>query len=81
MYYKLWTYIEEIDEGENHYEDIGEPLSIGTFKKREEAEDFREDLHKTRSMQICDEHSFIDIDNEGEYGKEECRICGEIRKK
>jgi len=27
------------------------------------------------------EHSFIDNDNEGIYGKEVCRFCGEIRSK
>jgi hypothetical protein len=47
-YYKVWAYLEEIDESENHYEDIGSPLSIGEFKTPEEAETFREMLHGFR---------------------------------
>ena len=27
------------------------------------------------------EHSFVDLDNEGIYGKEVCRFCGLIRRK
>ena len=31
-------------------------------------------------MGVC-EHDWVDADNEGAYGDEECRICGKKRKK
>jgi hypothetical protein len=36
--YKLWVYVEEIDEEKDLYEDIGEPHSCGTFETLEGAE-------------------------------------------
>ena len=38
--YKCWVTIEEIDEEEGTYEDVGEPEAIGEFDTLEEAEEF-----------------------------------------
>ena len=48
--YKVWTYIEEIDEDNDHYEDVSTPLSIGEFKTKKEAEEFREKLFNNREV-------------------------------
>lgn len=42
--YNVWTYIEEIDEDKDHYEDVGEPLSIGEFDTFGEADSYREGI-------------------------------------
>lgn len=36
--YKVWAYIEEIDEEKNTYEDIGEPTCIAEEDSLEEAQ-------------------------------------------
>lgn len=46
--YKIWSYIEEIDESKDSYEDVSEPLSIGEFKTFDEAFEFREQLYLDR---------------------------------
>ena len=48
--YKIWTYIEEINEETDHYEDVSVPLSVGEFKTLKDAEDFRESLHDFRNI-------------------------------
>jgi hypothetical protein len=50
QYYKIWTYIEEISEDTDHYKDVGEPLSIGEFNTRKEAEEYRESLFMSRNI-------------------------------
>lgn len=42
--YKLWVYVEEIDEENDSYEDAGEPTSIGEFKTFKEADEYREEI-------------------------------------
>ena len=42
--YKVWTIIEEIDESIDHYEDIGEPVSVMEFNNLEDAEEFQNTL-------------------------------------
>ncbi len=37
--YKVWIHVEECDECNDHYEDIGLPECIGTFDLYEDAED------------------------------------------
>lgn len=54
--YKIWTYIEEIDENNDYYEDVSTPVSIGTFKTKEEAEEYREHLHGIRNEVEETEH-------------------------
>jgi len=44
-YYKIWTYIEEIDEDEHHYEDIDLPKGVyETFDTIEEARAYQETI-------------------------------------
>ena len=42
--YKVWTIIEETDESIDHYEDIGEPMSVVEFNTLEDAEKFQKTL-------------------------------------
>ena len=37
--YKVWVHIEEIDEEEDHYEDVCEPQCLGTYETFDEAVD------------------------------------------
>lgn len=50
VYYKIWTYIERIDEDNDSYKDVGEPLSVGEFLTLRKAEEFREDLFANREI-------------------------------
>ena len=38
--YKLWLQVEEIVEEDDHWENYGEPLCLGTFDEPEEAENY-----------------------------------------
>lgn len=38
-------------------------------------------LNNDNKQEINCNHSFVDSDNEGYYGKEKCRFCGKIRDK
>jgi len=38
--YKVWIHVEEIDEEEDTYEDVGLPEELGVFSTLEEAEQF-----------------------------------------
>ena len=42
--YKVWVHVEEIDEDEGHYEDVGIPESIGEFETQEEATALQQQL-------------------------------------
>jgi predicted RNA-binding Zn-ribbon protein involved in translation (DUF1610 family) len=42
MIYKAWIHIEEIDEGKDHYKDIGEPYEAGSFNTKTAARKFVE---------------------------------------
>lgn len=43
--YKIWTYIEEIDEDENHFEDIDTPKGVyEVFDTVEEARAYQESI-------------------------------------
>lgn len=46
--------------------DTNEPCSFETICQ---------DCHEEEMCSRC-EHSFIDSDNEGDYGYEQCRFCG-----
>ena len=46
MQYKLWLEIEEIDEGADHYEDVGVPESLGEFDTEEEARGVMDEIIK-----------------------------------
>ncbi len=37
MKYKVWVHIEEIDEENDHYEDVGMPISVGEYDLLSEA--------------------------------------------
>ena len=40
-HYEVWIEVEEIDEDEDSYENVGEPFSVGgLFETQEAAEDF-----------------------------------------
>jgi len=87
-----WSYMDQVsDEIYNPY--TGSPVRTGNppdYFKRYNVRDAKGRFAKkpVDVMQINDEgicspgeHSFIDADNEGEYGYEVCRFCGEKRKK
>ncbi len=40
--FKVWVHIEEINEDEGYYQDVGEPISIGEFKNLDYAVDLVE---------------------------------------
>ena len=40
--FKVWVHIEEINEDEDYYQDVGEPISIGEFKNLDYAVDLVE---------------------------------------
>lgn len=44
--FKVWVSIEEIDEVEEIYEDVGEPWAVGEFPTLQEAEDLRQKLSR-----------------------------------
>ena len=44
--YKVWIAIEEINEEEDFYEDVGMPESLGEFDTLEEAKEFVEVLDR-----------------------------------
>ena len=44
MTYKVWISVEEIDEDNDHYEDVGLPDSLGEFPNFLEAANFVEGL-------------------------------------
>lgn len=47
--YKVWISIEEIDEENDVWKNIGEPDSLGTFDNLEEAQDFLSDVYNAIS--------------------------------
>jgi len=49
-YYKIWTYIEKINEDKDIYEDVEEPMGIGEFRTLKEAKEFRTDLFYSRPL-------------------------------
>jgi len=64
MKYKIWLYIEEIDEETDHYEDVMEPESVGgEFDSLEEAKEFRQKLLAVE----CTEEEFTDPAFDGFY--------------
>lgn len=57
--YKLWVTLEEYNDKTGEYRDIGEPLDIGTFKSRKDAQkclDIIEDVFMGRDIRekMCD---------------------------
>ena len=40
--FKVWVHIEEINEDEDYYQDVGEPISIGEFENLDDAVDLVE---------------------------------------
>ncbi len=42
MTYKVWIQVEQVDEEQDHYEDIGEPYEAGCFKTETQARKFIE---------------------------------------
>lgn len=49
MIYKVWVQIEEIDETQDHYENISEPVDIKRFDTQAEAEAFVKGLETHES--------------------------------
>jgi len=43
--YKVWISIEEIDEENDSWENIGEPDSLGTFDTLEQAQEYLSDVY------------------------------------
>jgi len=43
--FKIWIHIEEINEEENSYQDVGEPISIGEFNSLRFALDMRDTIY------------------------------------
>lgn len=43
-HYKIWMYIEEIDEDTDNYEDVVGPISYGQYTTQEAAEEILEDI-------------------------------------
>lgn len=37
MIYKIWVQIEEIDEDDDHYENVTEPIDVGRYEELEAA--------------------------------------------
>lgn len=46
-HYKVWIEVEECDEDEDQYKDIGLPICAGTFESLEAACDFADELSGT----------------------------------
>ena len=44
MKYKIWLHIEEIDEKNDHYEDMGEPEELACFDNLAEAEVYIDEI-------------------------------------
>ena len=45
------------------------------------AEESLRQLIKDKNGNLDCEHSFVDVDNEGSFGKEQCRFCEVVQKK
>ena len=50
VYYKLWLSIEEIDEGQSHYQDVDLPTCLGAFDSKESAISIAEHIHSLICM-------------------------------
>ncbi|MDR3715925.1 MAG: hypothetical protein P4L51_24195 [Puia sp.] len=50
--YKIWIEIEEMDEDDDYYSDIGEPVSCGLFDTLEEAVAFQNEIRDSFSSAV-----------------------------
>ena len=71
MKYKIWVHIEEIDEEQDHYEDVTTPEELDSFDTLKDAQDFISSLTDEITVTVsggvaeCDDPrvEIIDYDN------------------
>ena len=50
MIYKVWIHVEEIDEENDHYEDITEPVEVARFANEIKAIEFADTLENEAAV-------------------------------
>lgn len=61
MYYKVWIQIEQIDDDNDTYENVEEPLEIGVYDTLEEAIEIQTAIHK-QHWTACNGPECSDVD-------------------